>query len=130
MAYYKAGKTMDLHDSHNALIIPPLAVILVSCFIFVLVQPNAPKNTGPAASSHTKQSQSKPQAALPMAQNTPLPTLEPTVLVDQASASAGSDTRNTMSPQSATATTSSLQAANANNQKSNLRINVPNLNKR
>ncbi len=99
MAYYKAGKAMDLRDSHNALIIPPLAVILVSCFIFVLVQPN-----------------------------TPLPTLEPTVLIDQTSTE--SDARSTMSPQPATATTSSLQAANTNNQKTNLRINVPSLNKR
>lgn len=123
MAYYQVDKTVDTRDSHSLLIIPPLSVILVSCFLFVLLQPHHAMNTSPASSSSNTPTSSKPQPALALSQNEALPLIDPVVVIDHANGSPSSIS--TATPQPTVATSNNLQAANTNNQAPNTPINVP-----
>lgn len=115
MAYYKVDKIIDPRYTHNMLIVPPLAVILVSCFIFVLVQSPVPAKVAPTASTGSTPTLNQPRSILPMAQVSTLPTLEPVVTIDKNSSSVGSSI-NTTTPQPTTSASSSLQSATSNNQ--------------
>ncbi|MDB5170326.1 MAG: hypothetical protein JWO35_20 [Candidatus Saccharibacteria bacterium] len=115
---------MNLRDGHNALIIPPLAIILVSCFVFVLMQPNTAKKATPSASTPSTPSLSQPKSALSMAQVTMLPMIEPTVIVVDPATTGGPSNISTTTPQPINSSITNLQAADGNNQ-STTPIKVP-----
>ncbi len=123
MAYYKVDKSVDAGNTHHVLIIPPLAIILVSCFLFVLVQPHAPKVAAPTASYRNKPAQIQPQLTLPMAQTSSLPLIDPVVVEKNTSSVPGNIA--TTTPQPTVSSVSSLQSAVTNNQQSLTAISVP-----
>lgn len=116
---------MEVRSSHSLLIIPPLSVILVSCFLFVLMQPSSTTLTNPAVSSNNNTpTVGQSQAILPMAQNEPLPLIDPVVVVDHTNGGPGSITTST--PQPNASSSSELQASSTNNQAPlNTHITVP-----
>lgn len=63
---YKINTPRQIRTGHTALVAPPLALIMVFCFVMVLVQPSANKlPTQPAASSQSAPPSVLSQTALP-----------------------------------------------------------------
>jgi hypothetical protein len=114
--------------SHRFLIGPPLLIISVFCFIFVLMQPHVPTQVLPSASSHPVPTSGKADSSVSpisldghptLTKLTPAPLI--TDQTDSATATSitNSPSATTSSPQLSNTSTTGLQAGSPNNQKTN-----------
>jgi hypothetical protein len=116
LAQYAIYSSRNMTSSHRFLIGPPLLIVSVFCFAFVLMQPHASGTAQPTASSHTTPQSNNAQVDLP-----PIPTdsqpsltkLTPGPTVTETTAAA---TPTTTAPKLSSAPTANSQSTSPNNQ--------------
>lgn len=112
MTKYVVGNSHDMSNSrhnHGILIVPPLFIITVFCFGFVMMQPH--KNLGVSSTASNK---SSPHAISQAAELPPLTFTSPSTLPSVATAPSNTGDSSLKVPQSPTNSGNNLQSADGN----------------
>lgn len=137
MTHYAINISPPPASSHRFLIGPPLFVVSLFCFAFVLMQPHNPAQAKTAAASQAAAGSFSNKPSLSQPSQTTLPKLSqepvmpsPTPVTASATASASSSALSTTSQAAGSAATTSLQSAKPNNNQTagnQLKINLNNV---
>lgn len=115
MPEYAMPSSSHTINSHSFLIGPPLLVILMFCFAFVILRPQTPSHVQPVASTHPTVSSGTTQSPLPDIPYNSQPTLMQ--LTTDGTTATSPPTAGVTGLQLSNTSAGNLQAARPNNQK-------------